>query len=99
MIGEMDHPESIESFTVPEAAEALGRSEATIRRWLADDKIPAPILEDVQRHYKVYSVGEMRIIGQFLREHEREFTYLTTDHNNLVETLHQAVHGYRAQHI
>ena len=95
----MDHPVSVLSFTVPQAADALGRGVATIRRWLQADKMPAPYLEDVVHHHKVYSVGELEVIDRVIREHEREFVYLVSEHTHIVEGLHQAVHAYRAEFI
>lgn len=95
----MDHPVPVESFTIPEAAEALGRSTVTIRRWIEADKIPEPYLEDTQYHWKVYSVGELSVIAGILARHEREFTNFVSEHTMIVETLHQAVHAFRAEHI
>jgi hypothetical protein len=95
----MDHPVSVESFTIPQAAEALGRSLSTLRRWVEADKIPAPYLQDTQRGYMVYSVGELEVIARIVAQFEQEFVYLATGHTHIVETLHQVVHGYRAQYI
>lgn len=95
----MDHPVAVETFTIPQAAEALGRGVATLRRWLQADRIPAPYLEDVVRHHKVYSAGELEVISRVITEHEREFVYLVSEHTHVVESLHQAVHAYRAEFI
>lgn len=95
----MDHPVAVESFTVPQAAEALGRSMATLRRWIDGDKIPAPYLTEVVRRNRVYSVGELQVIARVIAQHEREFTYLVSEHTHIVETLHQAVHAYRSEYI
>lgn len=97
--GEMDHPETVESFSIPQAALALGRSEATMRRWIAGDKIPAPYLQDVRTHHMVYSVGELEVIARIIARHEQEFLYLVAEHTHIVETLQQAVHAYRAEFI
>lgn len=95
----MDHPVAIESFTIPQAAEALGRSMATLRRWIDGDKIPAPYLSEVVRRHKVYSVGELQVIARVIAQHEREFVYLVSEHTHIVETLQQAVHAYRSEYI
>lgn len=95
----MDHPVAVESFTIPQAAEALGRGVATIRRWLQADRIPAPYLEDAARHHMVYSAGELEVIARVIAEHEREFVYLIAEHTHIVESLHQAVHAYRAEFL
>lgn len=97
--GDMDHPVSVESFTIPEAAEALGRSVSTIRRWLEADRLPAPHLEDIANHYRVYSVGELEVIARLIASHEREFVYLVSENTHIVESLHQAIHAYRAQYV
>jgi transcriptional regulator with XRE-family HTH domain len=95
----MDQPEAVESFTIPQAAEALGRSVSTLRRWLEGDRLPAPYLEDVARHHKVYSVGELETIARVIAAHEREFVYLVAENTHIVHMLHQAVHAYRAEFI
>ena len=92
----MDHPVTIESFTVREAAEALGRSMSTLRRWIEDDKLPGPILEDTQYHYPLYSVGELEVIAREISRHEQEFVNLVTRHAHIVEQLQQAIFAYRA---
>lgn len=95
----MDAPVSVETFTVPEAAEAFGRSVATIRRWIDADKIPEPYLRDLSRGYLVYSVGELQTMARVIAEHEQEFNYLVSEHNQVIERLHQAVSAFRAQFI
>ena len=95
----MDHPESVETFTIPEAAAALGRSLSTIRRWIDSDRIPPPYLTDVARDYKVYSVGELRTMATIIGRHEREFMYLVAENTYVIQELHQAIHAYRAQFI
>lgn len=95
----MDHPEFVECFTVPEAAEAMGRDLPTLYRWIAADKIPAPILEAVGEGARVYSVGELVVMARALADHERQWQHLVSAHPSLVEAIHQAVHGYRAEFI
>jgi len=95
----MDHPVSVESFSIPQAAEALGRSVATLRRWLAADRMPSPYLQEVSRHTQVYSVGELEVIARLIAQHEREFVYLVAEHTHIVESLHQAVHAYRVEFV
>lgn len=97
--GEMDHPVMVESFTITQAAEALGRSQATLRRWLEADKIPAPYLRDTSRGWMVYSVGELEVMARVISQFEAEFNYLISDRTHIVETLQQAVHAYRTEFI
>lgn len=91
----MDHPESVSTYTVPEAARALGRSSLTFKRWIADDLIPEPVLLDTVRHYRHYSAGELNIIARELAEHEKEFSYYTAKHNETKERIMQSMDGYR----
>lgn len=95
-VGDMDHPVSVEAYTVPEAAKALGRSELTVKRWIEDDLIPEPILADTLRGYRHYSVGELRIIAAELDRHSREFAYYTTKHQDTRHRIMQRLQGYRA---
>lgn len=97
--GEMDAPASIETFTIPEAAEAFGRSVATVRRWIEADKIPGPYLRDLSRGYHVYSRGELEVMARIIGQHEQEFNYLVSSHNPIIETLQQAVSAYRAEYL
>lgn len=95
----MDYPTSVECFTLPEAAKALGRTELTLKKWIATDMIPAPVLRDTSRGYRHYSVGELRIMARVLAEHERDNAYYTTGSIYTKERLMQAVHAYRMQYI
>lgn len=96
---EMDHPVSVISYTVPEAARALGRSELTFRKWLADDLVPEPILKDTARGYRIYSVGELQSIANILAAHEREFQYYSTKHETTKHRIFQQVQAYRSRSI
>ncbi len=96
----MDHPVSVECFTLPQAAEALGKSFSTLRRWLEIDKIPSPYLKDIGNNAMVYSVGELEVIVRIISQNEREFMYSSSpEHNYIIQALHQAIHGYRANFI
>lgn len=95
----MEYPHVVEAFTLPEAARALGRTELTLRRWLEEDMLPAPLLHDTSRHYRQYSVGELEVIARELKEHEREFTYYARTHHACRERIMQHVFAYRQLHI
>jgi hypothetical protein len=95
----MEHPVYVESFTVPQAAKALGRSELCLKKWIAEGLVPPPILKDTVRKYNHYSAGELRVIARVLREHEDEFRYLTAKHTTTIHIMWQSIQGYRAIHI
>jgi hypothetical protein len=95
----MDHPALVETYTVPEAAKALGVSELTLKRWIEDDLVPEPILKDTTRSYRHYSIGELRVIARVLRAHQREFSYYTAKHEQTRHQMMQQMQGYRASRI
>lgn len=95
----MDHPEVVESYTITEAATAIGVAANTLRRWIDADKFPPPILEDVVTHTRLYSRGELDAAHRVLARHASSFSYLSTHDRHVIEAVHQAVHGYRAQYI
>jgi len=95
----MEYPATVEAYSVPEAAKALGRTELTLKRWIEEDLIPEPILRDTTKGYRQYSVGELRVIARVLREHEHEFSYYASTHVHTREQIMQQIHGYRALHI
>lgn len=85
----------LDSFTIPEAAAALGRSEPNFRRWLARELIPQPALLDASRGYLCYSLSELEIIAEELREHERTFQNLCETHTETIVRISQRIHGHR----
>lgn len=97
--GEMDHPVVANTYTVPEAARALGKSELTFKRWLSEDLVPEPVLVDTVRGYRHYSAGELAVMATVLAIHEREFSYYTTKHEETRHRLMQNVQGYRARSV
>ena len=88
---------TLTTFTIPEAAEALGRSLANFRRWVNGELIPLPVLKDTSRGYYCYTREELLIIGRILTEHEREFSYFCAKHEAVSHRIHQTVMGYREQ--
>lgn len=97
--GEMDHPAVVESYTLSEAAQALGRSELTLKKWINDDLVPEPVLRETIHGYRVYSVGELTIMARVLAEHERDYSYYTQQHDVTRNTMQQLLHGYRMLHV
>ena len=82
-------------YTVPKAAEALGKTTLTFKRWIKDQMIPPPVLQDTVHGYQHYSEGELELIARILAEHQREFDYFHATHTHTVERLWQAIDGYR----
>lgn len=86
----------LDTYTIPEAAKALGKSEANFRRWITNDLIPSPYLKDRERSYYCYCVEELLIMARILAIHEREFVYFCAQHEMTSNQIHQQIHGYRA---
>jgi len=63
------------------------------------DKLPAPYYEELSRRLRVYTQGELQVIQQHISRHEDMFMYLGSQHTHVIESLHQAVHAYRAEFI
>lgn len=83
------------TYSIPEAAEAIGRSEPTFRRWLSSHLVPPPILTDAVRHVACYSMDELDIIRQELFTHERNFTAFCESHTETIIRIAQRMHGHR----
>lgn len=95
----MDGTHIVESYTIPEAAEAMGKALNTFRRWIHDELIPGPYLNDAQSGYKIYSRGELDIIAQALQVHAEEFSYFRADHTTVIHQINQRIQAYRSMHI
>lgn len=85
------------TYTVSEAAQALGRSLVTLRRWIADGKIPRPFLKEGTRQQRVYSLQEMQIIGGLIAQAEAHGDYLTGTSPAIFQIANQ-IQGYRLLH-
>ena len=88
-------PTSLNVYTVPQSAKALGKTTVTFKRWIKDELLPPPVLEDTVYGHKHYSRGELEIIAEIIAKHEKEFAYLHTTHDETIERLWQAIEGYR----
>lgn len=95
----MDHPVNVESYTVPEAARALGRSMLAFKRWINEGLVPPPVLQDTTRGYKQYSRGELEVIRREIARHEQEFSYYGLKHEQTIHRVWQAMQAYRSMHI
>lgn len=86
---------TLATYTIPEAAEALGRSESSFRRWLKEELLPMPILSETTRGTACYGADEVEIIAEELRAHESNFANLCASHVDVVIRISQRVHGLR----
>lgn len=95
----MTHPRqgitTMETFTVVEAAAALGKSESQFRRWLDTEIMPQPYLQETTRGYRVYERGELEQAARILARHAREFAYLGQAHQHVINDIQQHMHAYR----
>lgn len=94
-----DEPVVRKTYTIPEAARALGKAELTFKGWIRSGMIPEPVLVDTVRNYRHYSAGELLVIARVLADHEKEFSYYTAKHTATRNRLTQQITGYRSRSI
>jgi len=56
-------------------------------------------MRETARGLRVYTVGELEIIGQELALHEQEFAYYCAQHEDVRHRMFQRIQGYRAHNI
>lgn len=86
---------TIPAYTVPESAKALGKSELTFKRWIAEEMVPRPILVDTVRGYLHYAEAELQSIANELLRHEREFSYYAKQHRSTRRAIAHRVNETR----
>ena len=86
---------SLPVYTIPKAAQALGKTQITFKRWIKDQMLPPPIFKDTVKGFNHYSEGELQLIADIMVEHFREYDYFHATHTHTVERLWQAIEGYR----
>lgn len=88
---------SLESFSLAEAADALGRSLLTFRKWIAQNLVPSPVFADVVKGNFCYTLPEVEAIAAGLVEHERTFVYLGVSHRASIAVIRRAVEAARVE--
>lgn len=86
---------TLEVYTVPKAAAALGKTVVTFKRWLKDELLPPPVAVDPVYGYKHYTNGELKLVAEILADHFEEFEYLHTTHETTINQLWQSLQDYR----
>jgi len=84
----------IETFSLAEAAVALGKSLPNLRRWVGK-LIPDPFLKETVRGNSVYARGELEIIAEILADHESEFAYFCAKHESVIAHINTAINNHR----
>lgn len=92
-------PITIETFSITEAASALGKSLSTFRRWLREDLLPEPYLEETSTGYHYYSRGELSVIAEVLAAHGEHFVAVCRRHTEVWHTIQQRISAYRAESL
>ena len=87
------------AYNMTEAANALGKTPLAFKRWIKDEMIPPPILQDTIRGFNHYSTGEMQVIAKVLLEHEKEYTYFLKEHDRTIHKMWQGIEAYRKHNI
>lgn len=95
----MDGPAVVETFSIIEAAEAIGRTPLTFRRWIDRDMVPAPYLREEGNRPCVYSRGELEVMAAVLAKHKEDFQYLCEKHEHVRHNMQQHMQAYRSNHI
>ena len=88
-------PICMDVFTLPESAKFLGKSIITFKRWINDNIIPPPILSCTSYNYMHYSLGELQSIVRILKEHEKNYEYLSTANDKTINQLWHDIEEYR----
>lgn len=96
---DMECPAMVETYTLPQAARALGMSEPSLRRWVRDDMIPSPYLRETTRNLFVYSRGEIEVLARELAAHQQQYAYYCQDHQDRRHAIFQHMQAYRDSNI
>ncbi|HGS7906825.1 TPA: hypothetical protein ACMFP1_002943 [Pseudomonas aeruginosa] len=72
---------------------------STFRRWLREDMLPEPYLEETSSGYHVYSRGELEVIAAVLSEHAQTFANACRTHTHVWHQIQQRISAYRAERL
>ncbi len=95
----LSHPVSAVVYTIPMAATALGKTPLTLRRWINEGLIPPPILQCTTHGYMHYSQAELQLISKLLYKHSKEYDYLHSTHQTIINSIWQSIEAHRKSHI
>ena len=82
-------------YNVPEAAITMGKNPLTLKRWIKQGFVPAPVYVDCVRGYPQYLAKEVRAICAELQKHEETYDYLHKQHTDTIERIWRRVENAR----
>jgi len=89
----------MEAFTLREAGEALGRALLTIRSWIENEVIPAPMAEDASTGYQQYLRFELELLADVLAAHETHSQYVSTTNEDLIDRIWGSMNAGRDEFL
>lgn len=92
----MEEPAEAETYSLPEAATALGRSFTAIQLWVSTDILPKPIYREVGGDGTwFFSKGELLVIKAFIDRYAGTLVHMRA----AIHEIHQAIQAYRDMYI
>lgn len=86
-------------YTINEAAVALGKTQSTLKRWIAEGFVPKPILKDSTHGYMQYTLEELQMIHELILELMQNRAYIANSDRERAETIMQRIEGYRRSSV
>jgi hypothetical protein len=84
-------------YTVPSAAEAVGKSVVTFKKWMASGWIPAPVHIDMVYSHNQYTLAEVKAIVAALVRHYETYDYLNANHTSTIAAIKSGVEKAREE--
>lgn len=91
----LEETEVLESYTVKEAAEALGRTYLTVRSWIEKGILPEPFTKEVSRGFKNFTRFELDVVAEILADHETHSQYVSTANVELITDIQNCIRAVR----